>query len=516
MKQYNPIDHLTDREHVRVRPAMYIGDTSSRGLHHLVFECIDFANNRGAQNVAVSLKPDRSVTVVDDGKGRDLTTLEHSLTDLRYNPPPSRGTSGGLHGVGVVVVNFLSAWCEVETTRNGETCWQTYEFGAATAPAVEVKHTSKPDGMRLSFAPDAKIFRKGAFQFRAIERRIRELSNLRPGTRYVVTDERAGTSVACYSKKGVADSVAYINQELQPIHEILCVRGESKGIQYDIAIQFCKGFRPVTLSYANDIESREGGSHLVGFRKAVVCCLQDVCNEYGLSLESDDSDLFFCGLTSVVAVRVDDPLWEGSTKTKLANPELAEVVEDATNTLLRTYFAEHPKTAAAIGRKTVHSAKMRVVYPPIDYFNAVQHRLTKLQEESQDWGTTAWSPSSYCARMRHRNGGVIHTANTIWKLYPVRDETNEESVRRTQNDVVERTLRAYTKPGIPNDSLVIADNKFGDLLLFIRRTDRPCGANSPIPYADQLFRWDHTSHELQKIADDFDEVCWDPDADEPG
>jgi DNA gyrase subunit B len=493
---------------------MYVGDTTARGLHHCVYKLIDYANDRDASRICVSLNADGSVTVTDDGRGRDRKSLEQSMTDLKFDQDITR-TDGGLHGLGPVVVNFLAAKCDVESSTAGETFRQSYRRGVATTP-VDAIGQAKKDGMKIVVLPDESIFKTTQLRYPIIKERIQELSFLRVGVRYSLAGGRTGESEEFHSDHGAHDFVSLLNRKTKTNHPVIALKGKTGGIRYDIAFQYSPTFKEQMQSYGNNVQSHKGGLHVRGFKRSFVGQLRQAGVKHGIPLDSiEDTDTFFDGLTSVIAVRLEQAQWEGSTRTVLANEELFGVIEAAMDDFLPAYFENNPTTAVAILRKILQSAAMRTMLPPIDedLFSKQQRRLTKPEEDPNGWGATAWFPNSYRRRMTQRNGGEIRTQTDSWTLFPIRDESSDENLKRTTPGVVEQTLRAYSMPGIPNDALAVASNSHGDLLVFIRRTDRPPGGDGyPFNYADEVYRWDHESHELTRIASDFGEICWGPDA----
>lgn len=375
------LQHLSDIDHVRKRPAMYIGDITARGLHHLVYEVVDNSIDEAmagfAKNISVTVNNDGSVTVEDDGRGipvethdqlsqemgRPVSTLEGVMTVLKFGGKFEKGayqTSGGLHGVGVTVVNFLSQWCEVEVCRNGHVYQQEYERGQ---PTGEVKRigTTKKRGTKTTFKPDATIFQVTKFTFDTLFKRLQELAFLNRGVRIKFHDARVNESDEFYFERGIVEFVEHLNRTSDALHnDVIYFSGETEGIGYEIAMQYTAEYTENVHSYVNNINTIEGGTHVSGFRSALTRTL----NNYGkkenmfkdLVPQGDD---FREGLTAVISVRVPNPQFEGQTKTKLGNNDVEGVVASAVGENLAKYFEENPRTAKTIVRKGVLAAEAR-------------------------------------------------------------------------------------------------------------------------------------------------------------
>jgi DNA gyrase subunit B len=369
------LEHLSDLEHVRERPAMYIGDRTTRGLHHLVFEVVDNSIDEAmagfATEISVRINNDGSVTVEDNGRGipvethPDLgkSTLEGVMTVLKFGGKFTKGayqTSGGLHGVGVTVVNFLSEWCEVEVRRGGRVYQQEYERGV---PTGEVRRIGKSDrvGTKTTFKPDVEIFSTTQFSYALLYKRLQELAFLNRGVKINFFDERSGEGETFQYEHGILQFVAYLNRASEPIHgDIIYISGEYEGVGLEIAMQYSAEFTENVHSYVNNICTTEGGTHVSGFRAAITRTL----NAYG-KRENLFKDLVPSGddcregLTAVVALRVPEPQFEGQTKTKLGNSEIEGIVNSAVGEHMARFLEENPKTARAIVQKGLLAAEAR-------------------------------------------------------------------------------------------------------------------------------------------------------------
>jgi DNA gyrase subunit B len=373
--------HLSDLEHVRERPGMYIGDTSTRGLHHLIYEVvdnsIDEAMAKFANAVSVTIHTDGSVTVEDDGRGipvtrheqlskeleRDVSTLEGVMTVLKFGGKFQKGayqTSGGLHGVGVTVVNFLSQWCEVEVSRDGSTWTQGYERGVPTGPIKHGRPTKKT-GTKTTFKADAQIFQQTKYSFDAVYKRLQELAFLNSGVHIRFLDERNGEGGDFKYERGIVEFVEHLNRASDALHsDVIHFEGQRDGVEYSIALQYSTEFTENTQSYVNNIHTIEGGTHVSGFRAA----LTRTINNYGkkediFKTTTPTGDDFREGLTAVISVRVPHPQFEGQTKTKLGNSEVEGIINTGVGENLAKYLEENPKTAKTIARKALLAYEAR-------------------------------------------------------------------------------------------------------------------------------------------------------------
>jgi DNA gyrase subunit B len=363
-------------EAVRKRPAMYIGDTATRGLHHLVEEVvgnsIDEALAGHCKSIEITLRADGSCAVTDDGRGIPVdqhesgkSALEVVMTVLHAGGKFDHHTykvSGGLHGVGVSCVNALSEWCTVEVRRSGQVHFQEYARGIPVTP-VERRGITKLRGTRTVFKPDPEIFEETEFNFDTIANRARELAFLNSGVRLSVTDERAEKTEAFCYEGGLRAFIEHLNRDKHMIHsDIICLQKQEGDYIVEIALQYNDAYNETVLSFANDVNTHEGGTHLSGFRAALTRTL----NQYGRNAnalkegEQLSGEDYREGLTAVISLKLPEPQFEGQTKTKLGNREVQGMVEQLTNEMLGTYCEEHPKTLKAIVSKAVDAARARV------------------------------------------------------------------------------------------------------------------------------------------------------------
>jgi DNA gyrase subunit B len=368
---------LEGLEAVRKRPAMYIGDTGAYGLHHLVYEVVDNAVDEALAGYCDSIKvivhSDGSCSVGDNGRGIPVDIHKESgksaaevvLTVLHAGGKFEHSAykvSGGLHGVGVSVVNALSEWLEIEIRRGGRVWTQRYEYGAPQGDIAPGEKSAK-HGTIVRFKPDAKIFEETAFSFDTLSNRLRELAFLNKGLKIVIEDERDERSHTFLYKGGIIEFIKHLNQNKTPIHpKVLFFEGKKDGIEVEVALQYNDGYQENVFSFANNINTREGGTHLTGFRAALTGTLSNYAQAQGYlkgfkgGVTGDDVRE---GLTAVVSVRIPDPQFEGQTKAKLGNSEVKGLVQQIVNDRLGESFEEDPTTARKIADKCVRAAQAR-------------------------------------------------------------------------------------------------------------------------------------------------------------
>jgi len=383
-RQYDAttIQVLKGLEAVRRRPAMYIGDVGRRGLHHLVNEVVDNSIDEAMAGhctlINVEIGQDESITVTDNGRGipvdmhptQKKSALEVVMTMLHAGGKfdhSSYKVSGGLHGVGVSVVNALSEWCWVEVCRDGEVYRQEYERGKAVSD-IKKKGKGKQTGTKTCFLADKEIFDKIQYDFDRLESRMRELAFLNAGLKIILTDHRTGKEVVHHYKGGISSFVEYINEAKNVLfRKPVYFCKEKEGSVVEVAIQYNDGYVENVFTYVNNINTIEGGTHLTGFRTALTRTINYYITKNnllkngkngknGLSLLGDDARE---GLTAVVSVKVPDPQFEGQTKTKLGNSEVRSLVETLTNDYLADFFEENPSVSKKIAEKIISAARSR-------------------------------------------------------------------------------------------------------------------------------------------------------------
>jgi len=368
---------LEGLEAVRKRPAMYIGDTSAYGLHHLVYEVVDNSVDEAlaghCDSIKVILHSDGSCSVGDNGRGIPVDTHVESgksaaevvLTVLHAGGKFEHSAykvSGGLHGVGVSVVNALSEWLDLEIRRGGRAWIQRYEYGVPQGDLAQGEKTSK-HGTIIKFKPDAKIFEETTFSFDTLSNRLREMAFLNRGLKIVIEDERDERSHTFFYKGGIIEFIKHLNQNKTPIHpKVLFFEGKKGDIEVEVALQYNDGYQENVFSFANNINTREGGTHLTGFRAALTSTLSNYAqaNNFLKSFKGGvTGDDVREGLTAVVSVRLPEPQFEGQTKAKLGNSDIRGLVQQIVNDKLAENFEEDPTTARKIADKCVRAAQAR-------------------------------------------------------------------------------------------------------------------------------------------------------------
>ena len=375
------IQVLEGLQAVRKRPAMYIGSTDERGLHHLVYEVVDNAIDEAlaghCEAIGVTIHDDGSVSVRDDGRGipvdihekYDRPALEVIMTVLHAGgkfDSKSYQVSGGLHGVGVSVVNALSARLEVEVKRDGGVYRHRFRQGEPEPEGFERVRDLDPSegtGTTIRFWPDNEVFETTDFEFSTLSNRLRELAFLNSGVEITLADERNGDRETFRYDGGIREFVGYLNETRTPIHEeVIYFADEADDVHVEVAMQATEELQGSVHAFANNINTREGGTHLTGFKTALTRVVNDYANEHGLV---DDLDANLKGedvregLTAVISIKHPDPQFEGQTKTKLGNSEVRGVVESATHAKLGTFLEENPDTARKVVHKAAEAARAR-------------------------------------------------------------------------------------------------------------------------------------------------------------
>ena len=374
------IQVLEGLEAVQKRPAMYIGSTDSRGLHHLVYEVVDNSIDEAlagyCDEIRVEVHEDGSVSVSDNGRGIPVDTheqydrpaVEVIMTVLHAGGKfdnKSYQVSGGLHGVGVSVVNALSEWLEVEIKRDGALWTHRFDHGEPVEGAFERVRDLEPDegtGTTIRFRPDDEIFETLAFEFSTLENRLRELAFLNSGVEIGLEDETTDETNAFYYEGGIRAFVRYLNETKSTLHDdVVYYDDEDQNIEVEVAMQATEELQGSIHAFANNINTREGGTHLTGFKTALTRVVNDYARNNDLldDLDSLKGEDIREGLTAVISIKHPDPQFEGQTKTKLGNSEVRGIVESVTHERLGTYFEENPGTAQAVVMKAVEAAKAR-------------------------------------------------------------------------------------------------------------------------------------------------------------
>ncbi len=369
---------LSGLEGVRVRPAMYIGSTGPEGFHHLLWEVLDNSVDEAlagyCNEIRVTLNADGSATVEDNGRGipvdlhpqEGVSALEVVMTRLHAGGKFERGVykvSGGLHGVGVSVVNALSEWLVVEVHREGYVYRQSYRRGIPDGPVEKVARTNRT-GTRVTFKPDPEIFGEQEFDYEIIRNRLRELAFLNSQVKFYLRDERSGAEEKFHFKGGLVEFVKHLNRKREPVHrKIIYISGERDLVQVEVALQYHTGYTEVVYAYVNNIHTREGGTHLVGFRTALTRAInrylstaEGLPKNLRTKVEGEDVRE---GLCAVLSLRMPEPQFEGQTKMKLGNSEIKPLVDSIVFEGLMRFLEENPSEARRIMAKVVQAARAR-------------------------------------------------------------------------------------------------------------------------------------------------------------
>ena len=373
----NQIQVLEGLEAVRKRPGMYIGSTSSRGLHHLVYEIVDNSIDEAlagfCKNIKVTINKDNSIQVIDDGRGMPVgmhpkmkkPTVEVIMTVLHAGGKFGGGgykVSGGLHGVGASVVNALSDKCIVTVKREGHIWQQEYHRGKVVTDLNIVGNTDET-GTEVYFKPDEEIFDEIVYDFEVLSQRLRELAFLNKGISITLIDERNDKEEEYYYEGGIKSFVEYLNRNKEPLHEqTIYVEGIKDGVSVEVALQYHDGYNENIFSFANNIDTIEGGTHLVGFKTALTRVLNDYGKKFGHLKENDKNlsgDDIREGLTAVISVKIGEPQFEGQTKTKLGNSEVRGIVDSIVGEGMSIFLEENPLVGKTIIDKALMAARAR-------------------------------------------------------------------------------------------------------------------------------------------------------------
>jgi len=391
-KEYgaDQIQILEGLEAVRKRPGMYIGSTSERGLHHLVYEIVDNAVDEALAGyctvIDVSINPDNSITVIDNGRGipteinkkKNISTVEVVFTILHAGGKFGGGgykVSGGLHGVGASVVNALSEWLEVTVERDGKKYKQSYKRGKADAPLQEIGESDRT-GSTVTFLPDKEIFEETVFDYDTLKNRLREMAFLTKGIKIILRDLRepsenpadikkikSGSVKEFHYEGGIKEYVTYLNRGKNPLYtDVIYCEGTRNDVYVEVAMQHNDGFNDGCYSFVNNITTPEGGTHLTGFRNAITKTFNDYARQMKFIKESDanlSGDDIREGLTAIISIKIGEPQFEGQTKQKLGNSEARPAVESIVTEQLTYFLEQNPGTAKAICEKAVLAQRAR-------------------------------------------------------------------------------------------------------------------------------------------------------------
>ena len=374
------IQILEGLEAVRKRPGMYIGSTSSRGLHHLVYEIVDNAVDEAlagyCTEINVAINPDNSITVVDNGRGipvginhkAGIPAVEVVFTILHAGGKFGGGgykVSGGLHGVGASVVNALSEWLEVSICRDGKRYEQRYERGKTMYPLKEVGECGDSTGTTVTFLPDKQIFEETVYDYDILKQRLREMAFLTKGLKIILTDKREGMGreKTFHYEGGIREFVTYLNRSKEALYpEIIYCEGEKDGVAVEVAMQHNDSYTENTYGFVNNINTPEGGTHITGFRNAITNTFNDYARKNKLLKDSAPNlsgDDIREGLTAIVSVKIGNPQFEGQTKQKLGNSEARGAVDSVVSKQLEIFLEQNPAVAKATVEKSVLAQRAR-------------------------------------------------------------------------------------------------------------------------------------------------------------
>ena len=367
------IQVLEGKEAVRKRPAMYIGDTSTRGLHHLVYEAVDNAIDEALAGfctvISVAVHKDGSITVADNGRGipvephpkfPEMSALTVVMTKLHAGGKFDKRAykvSGGLHGVGISVVNALSSWLRVEVSRNNKVYMQRFEIGEPVSK-LEVIGDSTHTGTKVQFLPDSEIFQETVFKLEILAARLRELAFLNKGITITLSDERIERKLEFHYEGGIVSFVKYLNENKTIIHPIVSFEKAKEDFELSLAFQYNDGFNEAVFSFVNMIHTTEGGTHLSGFKAAMTRALNQYAEKLKMDLKVSSDDILE-GMSAILAVRVREPQFEGQTKTKLGNSEVKGMVDSMIYELVSSYLEETPAVGRVIMNKVLTAARSR-------------------------------------------------------------------------------------------------------------------------------------------------------------
>ena len=375
--EIDKIKVLEGLEGVRIRPAMYIGSTDERGVHHLIEEVIDNSVDESlsgyCDSISVSINKDGSITVDDNGRGipveihkeYGIPGVEVVMTKLHAGGKFDKGAykvSGGLHGVGVSVVNALSEWLEVEIRRNGKRYFQRYERGNTATPLKEIGKADTT-GTKVTFLPDKEIFKDISIDKNHLKKRLQEIAFLNKNLKITFFDEKSGEKEVYQYEGGIAEFVRHINRNTKPLHgEVIYIEGEKENVTVEVAMQYTESYAEKIFSFVNNINTHEGGTHLSGFKSALTRTLNDYARK---NIFKENNARTLSGedvresLTAIISCKIPEPQFEGQTKTRLGNSEIKGIVETIVNEKLSMFLEENPSIAKLIIGKALEAARAR-------------------------------------------------------------------------------------------------------------------------------------------------------------
>ncbi|HXY34425.1 MAG TPA: DNA gyrase subunit B [Planctomycetaceae bacterium] len=478
-------------EGIRKRPAMYIGDTTPRGLHHLVYEVvdnsIDEAVNGFASVIIVRINADGSCTVTDDGRGipvgampdmENRSALEVVLTEIHAGGKFDRTSgyktgTGGLHGIGVTAVNALSEWLEAEVRREGHVWTMDFARGVVMSGLKQLGKSDRT-GTKITFKPDPQIFPDARFSYDVLHKRLQELAFLTPGTRILISDERTGQSDDFQYSDGIVEFVKHLNRTETPLTpDVIRIEGSVDQTEVRVALQYNDGYSENVRAFANNIGNIEGGTHLSGFRSALTRAINNYGKRENLFKDfAPQGDDFREGLTAVISVRLPDPQFEGQTKTKLGNSEVEGIVTSVVNDGLNRFFEENPSAAKLIAAKGLRAAEAREAARKAREMVRRKGQLTSsgLPEKLRDCRSRELSLTELYLVEGDSAGGSADTGrdSSIQAILPLRGKIlNVEKAQLVKVLDNEEILNIFKAVGVPPGAQLedVTKRRYGKLVL---------------------------------------------------
>ncbi|MEZ6059623.1 MAG: DNA gyrase subunit B [Planctomycetaceae bacterium] len=486
------IRHLKGVEGIRTRPAMYIGDTGTGGLHHLVYEVvdnsIDEAVNGYASEIVVQINVDESVAISDNGRGIPISevkgdgrsALEVVLTEIHAGGKFDRDSgyvkgTGGLHGVGITAVNALTSWLTAEIQREGHMWVMDFEKGHRTSDLRQLGRSDRT-GTKLSFLPDPTIFPDTVFSFDTLTKRLQELAFLTPGIRITLQDDRVKRTETFHYEDGLIEFVRYLNRTQTPIiSDVIRIQGEADGIQVDIAFQQNDGYTENVRAFANNIFNSDGGTHLSGFRTGLTRSMNNYAKKENLFRDiSPGGEDFREGLTAVIAVRVPDPKFEAQTKVKLVNPEVDGIVQSVMSEGLTKYLEENPSSAKKLIAKAINAAEAREAARKSREMVRRKGAITTggLPEKLRDCRSRDLESTELYLVEGDSAGGSADTGrdSSIQAILPLRGKIlnveKAQLVKVLDNNEISNLFRAVgLSPGAGGEGLDISKRRYGKIIV---------------------------------------------------
>lgn len=522
-KPYTAADltRISAREHVRQRPAMYVGDTTVNGLHFMVgmtvyqsLACV----GSGLSIVSVALHSDGTITIKDDGLGfandkcertsrdlkREVSILEVAMTSFPCNiKNPRFGTNHwSYYGGNASIANFLSEVFEVTSHHEGKSYRQTYHQGEPTGPVTLIGQSDQ-QGLTATFKPDAKIFKSTSLNADRMRRWLQQMAFLHAGIR--VQLEVANQVEEFFYNDGLTAYVEHHQAERMPLHnDIIRLSGESEGIMFDIAFQYAEDTKEITHSFVNAIASfgfpadpNDGGSHVHGFWVGLRRSLEDYSQATPNAIPANATHPdFFDGLTAVISTRLPQPTWLNAMRSQLDNAEVEATIQNSTYLFLANYWRKNPATADKILTKVRNAVEKFERSEGYHWLTDIDMPSGERESDTDEDEHLVSLPDMYSARLHRSNGGYIYFSDgTRWRLLPLYDELDDQATE-PPNHVIKQTLQARRLPNFPERAIVIGQIEMGDLLVVLPSPYEPWWK-----YQEEAFRWSRETGDLAKMPD---------------